>query len=210
MFFDPRTDGMKPAPFNHSIFTSLVVPRPIGWISTIDIDGVVNLAPFSYFNAIAADPPCLMYCPNGPKKGTTEPKDSLSNAEVTKEFVFNLCSHDLREKVNKTARHEPRGEDEMEKAGLTPAPSVNVKPPRVADAPIALECKYLRTVRLPQSSSGSENNMVLGQVIGIHVRDEVITKGTIDISKIRPIARLGGLDYSVLEPENVFTMERPD
>tara|TARA_B100000214_G_scaffold328419_1_gene267549 strand:- start:287 stop:919 length:633 start_codon:yes stop_codon:yes gene_type:complete len=210
MFFDPRTDGMKPAPFNHSIFTSLVVPRPIGWISTIDIDGVVNLAPFSYFNAIAADPPCLMYCPNGPKKGTREPKDSLSNAEMTKEFVFNLCSHDLREKVNKTARHEPRGEDEMEKAGLTPAPSVNVKPPRVADAPIALECKYLRTVRLPQSSSGSENNMVLGQVIGIHVRDEVITKGTIDISKIRPIARLGGLDYSVLEPENVFTMERPD
>ena len=210
MFFDPRTDGMKPAPFNHSIFTSLVVPRPIGWISTIDIDGVVNLAPFSYFNAIAADPPCLMYCPNGPKKGTTEPKDSLSNAEMTKEFVFNLCSHDLREKLNKTARHEPRGEDEMEKAGLTPAPSVNVKPPRVADAPIALECKYLRTVRLPQSSSGSENNMVLGQVIGIHVRDDVIIKGTIDISKIRPIARLGGLDYSVLEPENVFSMKRPD
>ena len=210
MFFDPRTDGMKPAPFNHSIFTSLVVPRPIGWISTIDMDGVVNLAPFSYFNAIAADPPCLMYCPNGPKKGTTEPKDSLSNAEMTKEFVFNLCSHDLREKLNKTARHEPRGEDEMEKAGLTPASSVNVKPPRVADAPIALECKYLRTVRLPQSSSGSENNMVLGQVIGIHVRDEVITKGTIDIGKIRPIARLGGLDYSVLEPENVFTMKRPD
>ena len=210
MFFDPRTDGMKPAPFNHSIFTSLVVPRPIGWISTIDIDGVVNLAPFSYFNAIAADPPCLMYCPNGPKKGTTEPKDSLSNAEMTKEFVFNLCSHDLREKLNKTARHEPRGEDEMEKAGLTPARSVNVKPPRVADAPIALECKYLQTVRLPRSSSGSENNMVLGQVIGIHVRDEVITKGTIDISKIRPIARLGGLDYSVLEPENVFTMKRPD
>ena len=210
MFFDPRIDGMKPAPFNHSIFTSLVVPRPIGWISTIDIDGIAHLAPFSYFNAIAADPPCLMYCPNGPKKGTTEPKDSLSNAEMTKEFVFNLCSHDLREKLNKTARHEPRGEDEMEKAGLAPAPSVNVKPPRVADAPISLECKYLRTVRLPQSSSGSENNMVLGQVIGIHVRDEVITKGTIDISKIRPIARLGGLDYSVLEPENVFTMERPD
>ena len=201
---------MKPAPFNHSIFTSLVVPRPIGWISTIDCNGIVNLAPFSYFNAITADPPCLMYCPNGPKKGTTDPKDSLSNAELTKEFVFNLCSYDLREKLNKTARHEPRGEDEMAKAGLTPAHCVNVTPPRVAAAPIALECKYLKTVRLPQSSSGTENNMVLGQVIGVHVHDDVITEGAIDISKIRPIARLGALDYSVLEPETVFTMERPD
>jgi len=210
MFFDPRTDGMRPPPFSHSIFTALVVPRPIGWISTIDTDGVVNLAPFSYFNAIAADPPCLMYCPNGPKKGTDDPKDSLLNAEVTGEFVFNLCNYELREEMNISARHEPRGEDEMAKVGLPPAPCINVRPPRVSSAPVALECKFLQTVRLPQSSNGTDNNMILGQVVGVHVRDEVITDGTIDIAKIRPIARLGYLDYAVIEPETVFSMQRPD
>ena len=210
MFFDPRTNGMKPPPFNHSVFTALVVPRPIGWISTIDINGVVNLAPFSYFNAVAADPPCLMYCPNGPKKGTADPKDSLSNVEATKEFVFNLCSYELREAMNKSARHEPRGEDEMAKVGLAPALSVNVRPPRVAAAPIALECTYLQTVSLPSSSIGTDNNMVLGQVVGVHVQDDVITDGAIDIAKMRPISRLGYLDYSVVEPETVFSMDRPD
>ena len=201
---------MKPPPFNHSVFTALVVPRPIGWISTIDINGVVNLAPFSYFNAVAADPPCLMYCPNGPKKGTADPKDSLSNVEATKEFVFNLCSYELREAMNKSARHEPRGEDEMAKVGLAPALSVNVRPPRVAAAPIALECTYLQTVSLPSSSIGTDNNMVLGQVVGVHVQDDVITDGAIDIAKMRPISRLGYLDYSVVEPETVFSMDRPD
>ena len=210
MFFDPRTDGMQPPPFNRSVFTALVVPRPIGWISTIDMNGVVNLAPFSYFNAVAADPPCLMYCPNGPKKGTADPKDSLSNVEVTKEFVFNLCSYELREAMNKSARHEPRGEDEMAKVGLPPAPSINVRPPRIAAAPVALECKYLQTVSLPSSSFGTDNNMVLGQVVGVHINDDVITDGAIDIAKIRPISRLGYLDYSVVEPETVFSMDRPD
>jgi len=210
MFFDPRTDGMKPPPFTHSVYTALVVPRPIGWISTINEDGVVNLAPFSFFNALCGDPPCVMYCPNGFKMGIDEPKDSLTNVEATKEFVFNLCGYDLKEQMNTSSVHVPNSEDEMAKAGLDPAPSTNVKPPRVAAAPVALECKYLQTVQLPSSSTGYSNNMVIGQVIGVHVADEVITDGMIDIGKIRPVARLGYRDFGVIEPENVFAMPRPE
>ena len=150
VYFDPA-EGMRPPPFVHSVFTALVVPRPIGWISTIGAGGVVNLAPFSYFNAVTGDPPCVMYCPNGLKPGTGEIKDSVANAEATGEFVFNLCTYDLREQMNATSVHAPADVDEMREAGLEPAPSEVVTPPRVAAAPVALECKYLQTVRLPKS-----------------------------------------------------------
>lgn len=209
MFFDPRTDGMKPEPFTHSVYTALVVPRPIGWISTISPEGVVNLAPFSFFNALTGDPPCVMYCPNGFKPGTKEIKDSITNVEATGEFVFNLCSYELREQMNATSVHEPSSYDELAEAGLEAAPCNNVAPPRVAAAPIALECKFLETVRLPLSSTGAPNHVVLGQVVGVHVADEVITDGMIDIAKIRPVARLGYLDFSVIEPESIFRMGRP-
>jgi len=210
MFFEPGKVGMRPPPFKHSVYTALVVPRPIGWISTIDTNGVVNLAPFSFFNALSGDPPCVMYCPNGWKPGTKEPKDSLVNAEATGEFVFNLCTDDLREPMNKTSAHVPASIDEMAAAGLDAAPSNLVKPPRVKASPITLECRYLQTVQLPPQSDGSPNNMVVGQVIGIHVADDVIVDGIIDIKLIRPLARLGYLDYAAVTPETVFSMRRPD
>lgn len=210
MFFDPRTDGMKPAPFKHSVYGALVLPRPIGWISTISNEGVVNLAPFSFFNMLTGDPPCVMYCPNGFKPGTKERKDSAVNAEMTGEFVFNLCSYDLREQMNETSVHEPSSIDEMAVAGIEPAPCRNVKPPRVAAAPIALECVHLRTVKLPDSSYGGPNNAVFGQVVGVHVAEDVIVDGVIDVARMRPVARLGYLDFASIEPENVFVMPRPD
>ncbi|MFP6736323.1 MAG: flavin reductase family protein [Rhodospirillales bacterium] len=210
MFFDPRTDGMKPKPFVYSIYTAMVVPRPIGWISSQDENGVVNLAPFSFFNALTGNPPCVMFCPNGFKPGTKEPKDSLTNAEATGEFVFNLCSYDLREAMNATAAHEPASIDEMAAAGLEAGVCENVKPPRVAAAPIALECKHFQTLPLPKSSRGTPNHVVIGQVIGIHVADDVITEGIIDIAKLRPLARLGYLDFAVIEPGAIFSMPRPD
>ena len=105
---------------------------------------------------------------------------------------------------------EPRGEDEMEKAGLAPATSINVKPTRIEATPVALECKYLQTVKLPSQSSGANNRVVLGQVVGVYVDDKVITDGIIDIAKLRPFARLGYLNYSMVEPEAVFKMTRPD
>lgn len=210
MFFDPRIDGMKPEPFKRSVYTALVVPRPIGWISTINSAGVVNLAPFSFSNALTGDPPCVMYCPNGFKPGTRVPKDSVVNAEATGEFVFNLCSYELREQMCATSAHELAGVDEMAGAGLAPATSMNVTPPRVAAAPISLECIHLQTIQLPLSSTGEPNHVVLGQVVGIHVADDVINDGVIDIAKLQPVARLGYLDYSVVKPDAVFSMHRPD
>ena len=119
MFFDPREVGMKPEPFKHSVYSALVVPRPIGWISSLSADGVVNLAPFSFFNALSGDPPCVMYCPNAVKPGTGEKKDSYQNVQDTGEFVFNMCVWGLRDEMIATAEHAPASVDEMAKVGLS-------------------------------------------------------------------------------------------
>ena len=149
-----------------------------------------------------------MYCPNGYRKGTQESKDSLTNAEETGEFVFNMCTYELRDQMNATAEHVPASIDEMAAANLEAAPCHLVKPPRVLASPIALECKYLQTVHLPASSAGVPNQVVIGQVVGIHVADEVIVDGIIDVRKVNPLARLGYLDYATLG--EVFAMDRPD
>lgn len=206
MFFE-TTAGLQPPPFTHTIYTALVVPRPIGWISTMSHTGIINLAPYSFFNAVSGDPPCVMYCPNGWKPGTTEVKDSLTNVEATGEFVFNMCTYALREQMNATAAHVPASVDEMAAAGLEAAPCALVKPPRVKASPIALECRYMQTVHLPAARNGSPNNIVIGQVIGIHVADDVIIDGRIDVHKINPLARLGYLDYATID--HVFALTRP-
>lgn len=208
MFFETK-DGMKPHPFTHNVYATLVLPRPIGWITTISKAGVVNLAPFSFYNAVAGNPPCVIYCPNGWKTGTKEPKDSLVNAEETGEFVCNMCTYELREQMNATSAHLPSEIDEMTHAGLEAAPCNLVKPPRVKESPIVLECKYLQTVKLPGPDDGSfNNNMVVGQVVGVHVSDDVISDGIIDIQKINPLSRLGYLDYAPLG--EIFSIKRPD
>ena len=127
MFIDP-SDGMRQPPLKFSPFKALVVPRPIGWVTTMSADGVLNLAPFSYFNAVCDAPPCVMYCVNGTHKDGGL-KDSLVNVEATGEFVFNLTTWDLRVQMNDTSAHVPRSVDEMAEFGLTAAPSLKVKPP---------------------------------------------------------------------------------
>jgi flavin reductase (DIM6/NTAB) family NADH-FMN oxidoreductase RutF len=209
MFFNPLEVGMKPAPFQHTVYNALVLPRPIGWISTLGSDGVINLAPFSFFNSLSADPPCVMYCPNSFKPGTREHKDSLSNVEATGEFVFNMCTFALREQMIITAAHSPASVDEMAQAGLEAAASVNVKPPRVKASPIAMECKLLQVVELPRPADDSRANVVIGQVVGIHIADEVISDGIIDVKKLDPLARLGYLDYARLDLDNVFSLRPP-
>ncbi len=206
MFIDPAIE-IKPAPLRFSPFKALVVPRPIGWISTISAAGEVNLAPFSFFNGVAHDPPCVMYCPNGthPDGG---PKDSLKNVQETCEFVFSLCNWELRKKMNLTAEHLPRSVDEMAVAGLEAMASEKVTPPRVAAAPAAFECRYVQTVELPAGSRGEVNHLVIGEVIGIHIDDSVIVDGIVDIGLLRPVARLGYMDYTVVDEG--FTMMRPD
>jgi flavin reductase (DIM6/NTAB) family NADH-FMN oxidoreductase RutF len=208
MYFDPREVGMAPPPFKYTVFNSLVVPRPIGWITTMDVDGVINLAPFSFFNAISAAPPCVIYCPSYFKPGFDEPEPSLVNVKATGEFVYNMCTHDLREKMVLTTKQSPRSPEEFTNVGLEVAPCHQVKPPRVKEAPVALECKYVQSITLPATEDGAAATAVIGQIVGIHISDDVITEdGLVDMKNLRPLARLGYYDFAVIEPEQIFSMQ---
>lgn len=199
MFYETaRNDHGLP----HDPFKSLVVPRPIGWISTISEDGVVNLAPYSFFNAVSADPPFVMFSSAGRK-------DTITNAEATGAFVCSMATHALREAMNETSAPVPSEVDEFALAGLTPLPSRLVAPPRVAESPIALECRYHQTIELPRASGAASGYaMVIGEVVGVHIDDAVIREGRVDLARIRPLARLGYLDYTMVD--DIFAMPRPE
>jgi len=202
MFYET---GSK-APLSPDPFKSLIVPRPIGWVSSIDSQGRVNLAPFSFFNAVAEDPPMVVFAPNGLKvEGLL--KDSRRNIEETGEFVCNLATWDLREHMNATSMGYPAGTDEMQAAGLTPAPSRLVRPPRVAEAPIHLECRLWRIITLPSPDPKVPNDLVVGEVVGIHIDDALIKDGRVDIVAAKPIARLGYSEYACVDTK--FRMRRP-
>ena len=197
MFYDAvaNTHGLQWDPFK-----ALVSPRPIGWISTVGKTGVVNLAPYSFFNAVSTDPHFVMFASGGRK-------DSQRNAEETGEFVCSLATYELREAMNRTSQHVAPEVDEMRLAGLTPAPSKLVAPPRVAESPVAFECKYWRTIDLPGPNGGPGTHaIVLGQVVGVHIDDRVIVEGRVDVTKLKPIARLGYGDYAVID--EVFELPR--
>ena len=203
MFFDdPRRHGLR-----HNPFKALVAPRPIAWVSSVDIDGVANLAPFSYFNACADRPPTIVFAPNNPRPNG-EGKDTLRNIEQTNEFVVNLVGYELRDAMNRTSAHVDSSVDEFELAGLTPIPSVHVKAPRVEEAPVSLECRFITRLRLPSDHPKVENNLVIGQVVGTHIADRIVRDGMIDMAAYRPVARLGYMDYTSVE--TVFEMLRPD
>lgn len=192
MFYEPDKNdhGLPYAPFK-----SCVVPRPIAWISTMSRKGVVNLAPFSQCNILGWDPPYVMFSANTHFDGRR--KDSVANAEETGEFVFNMATWALRDAVVLTSHIMESGVDEMAAAKLTPAPCRLVKPPRVQESPIAFECRYYQTMVVPCDTPGSFNSLVVGRVIGVHISDDVIAPdGKIDILKVRPLARMGYLDYT--------------
>jgi flavin reductase (DIM6/NTAB) family NADH-FMN oxidoreductase RutF len=183
-----------------------VIPRPIGWISSIDAQGRDNLAPYSYFNLISDAPPMLMFSSAiNPHDGGQ--KDTLKNIEETKEFVVNIVTFDLREKMNLSATDFDRGVSEIKEANLETLPSLLVKPLRIQGSPIHLECVYHQTIDLPSIDGKNSNKMVLGKIVGIHIDDAVIVDGKIDITKFKPIARLGYHEYCVIE--SVFNMKRP-
>jgi flavin reductase (DIM6/NTAB) family NADH-FMN oxidoreductase RutF len=195
----------EPHGLPHDPFKSCVVPRPIGWISTIGADGTVNLAPYSFFNGLAGEPPMVMFSTNG--KQPFGPKDSLTNAEATGEFVCSMATWDLRDSMNRTSSMEPPEVNEFELAGLETEPSELVRPPRVKASPVHLECLYHTTVELPCDIEGGRNAVCIGRVVGVHIRDEFMTHGMVDIARIRPLARLGYQDYTVAE--KVFPLSRP-
>jgi flavin reductase (DIM6/NTAB) family NADH-FMN oxidoreductase RutF len=203
MFYEPEKNNHGLA---HDPFKSCVVPRPIGWISTLGADGVPNLAPYSQFQNLTFDPPYVMFAANQTTEGRR--KDTVVNAEQTGEFVYNMVTYDLRGAMNLSAQQVPPEVDEFELAGVTKAPSRLVKVPRVAESPVQFECRYHQTIRLPGSGTMGTVDIVIGRVIGIHIKDEFIQPdGKLNILKIRPIARLGYYDYTIVE--TVFEMIPP-
>jgi flavin reductase (DIM6/NTAB) family NADH-FMN oxidoreductase RutF len=188
----------------HDPFKAIVTPRPIGWITAMSAKGEINLSPYSFFNAVSDLPHMVAFSSAGRK-------DAVTFIEETGEFVCNLATFDLREKVNLTSAALARGDNEMTFADLTAAPSRLVRPPRVAEAPAALECKHLQTVALvPIEGGAPKYYLVIGQVIGIHIDDRFIVDGVLDTAAMRPIARAGYRDYFVSTPETRFSMTRPN
>ena len=202
MFYDAveGKHGLK-----HDPWKALVAPRPIGWISTVSKDGICNLAPYSFFNAVAEKPPCVVFSSAGIK-------DTVRNIHDTGEFTCSLATWALRFQMNTTAAAVPHGVDEFPLAGLTAAPSRLVKPPRVAESPVAFECRHWKTVELPPAVPGGASlyRVVFGLVVGIYIDDSVVKDGIVDTAAMRPIARLGYMDYAVVTPETVFTIPRPE
>jgi flavin reductase (DIM6/NTAB) family NADH-FMN oxidoreductase RutF len=203
MYYDPdKNDHGLP----HGPFKSCVVPRPIGWISTISADGIDNLAPYSQFQNLNFDPPYVMF--SAGQKTTGGRKDTVVNIEATGEFVYNMATYDLRDAVNRSAGEVPPDVDEFELAGVTKAPSVRVKPCRVAESPIQFECRYHQTLRLPGNGPMGSVDIIIGRVVLVHIKDDVIgPDGRLDILKIRPLARLGYYDYTSVE--SIFELVIP-
>lgn len=183
-------------------FKAIVSPRPIGWISSISASGQVNLAPYSFFNGVSAEPPIVMFSSEGYK-------DSINNILETREFVCNVPNFDLREAVVKTSAELAHGINEMEVAQLEAAPCRLVKAPRVAAAPVAMECKLLKILSLDDLDGNPANrHVVFGQVVGIHIDERFLKNGRIDTAAMKPIARCGYADYSVVDA--VFSIARPN
>jgi flavin reductase (DIM6/NTAB) family NADH-FMN oxidoreductase RutF len=197
MEIDPST---HPNPYH--LITSTVIPRPIGWVSSLDANGARNLAPFSFFNGVSGNPPMLIFSV-GQREGRA--KDTLANVIATKEFVWNVASEHIAQNMNLTSGNYAPDVDEFVVAGLTPIPSVKVKPPRVKEAFVTMECVLVQTVPLPRSA----HTIVIGEVVYMHIADEVLdANGRVDPVKLAPIARLGGSSwYTTLG--KLFEMKRP-
>ncbi len=191
-------------PFNP--IKACVVPRPIGWISSMSAAGAVNLAPFSFFNVLSYDPAYVTFSA-GEHTDDGGVKDSVVNAEETGAFVYNMATWAQRHSMNETALITDREADEMAAAGLEGLPSRMVRPPRVKGAPVHFECVHHQTVVLPGRSPATSHHLVIGRVVGVHIDDQALTAdGRVDVLKIRPIARLGYMDYTSVE--SVFSMPK--
>ncbi len=195
MFYTPeKNDHGLPRP----PFKSCVVPRPIGWLSTMSLDGTANLAPYSQFTNLTFEPPYVLVSINQGRLQNR--KDTTVNIEQTGDFVYNMATFALRDALNITAAEFPPEIDEFEIAGLTKAPCRIVKPFRVAESPVSMECVYVQTLRLPGEGLVGTADIIIGKVVGIHIDDTfILPDGKLDILKMRPLARLGYSDYTTVE-----------
>ena len=200
-FYEPKNGhGLRHDPFN-----AIIAPRPIGWISSRDTNGNINLAPYSFFNAFCYVPPIIGF-------SSTNWKDTVSNMEQTREFVWNLTTMDLAKHMNATAAHVAPEVDEFKLAGLTAVPGKLVNVPRVAESPVAFECKVAQIVQM-QGADGKKANawVTFGEVVAVHIDKALIKDGVYQTGLARPIVRAGRMgDYFEIKPENMFEMIRPD
>jgi len=182
----------------------LVNPRPIAWVTTINSAGIVNLAPFSFFNAFGANPPVVVFSPTLKRDGSK--KDTLRNLEALGEFVVNISVASMKEIINETSREVPPEESELELAKLHALPSLHVKPPRVAEAPAALECRVMQII--PVGNGPISANLVIGEVLAMHIHDDVLgDDGRPDAKKLQTVARLGGEYWC--HTSDLFVLPRP-
>lgn len=191
MFYRPENGhGLRRNPFN-----AIITPRPIGWISTTGPQGD-NLAPYSFFNAVAYTPPQIMFASNGVK-------DSVRNIRETQVFAVNIVEEAMLRPMSETSAELPWQVDEFEHASVLKAPCTSITCPRVANAPATLECRLVQEIR----ALGNDNLVILGEVTGIHLRDDCVVDGWFDVTRFRPVARLGYRDYTVVRDK--FTLARP-
>ena len=188
----------------YHMLVGVVTPRPIAWVTSVDSAGRVNLAPFSFFNAFGANPPVVIFSPTNRRDGSK--KDTLRNVEATAEFVVNAAVESLAQQINASSKELPYGESEVDFTGLHLQPSLKVKPPRVVESPVNLECKVLQV--MPIGKGAIAGNLVIGEVVVMHVDDAMLDQhGKVDPRKLRTIARLGG-DY-FCRTSDLFEMKRP-
>jgi len=179
----------------YKLLTGVVIPRPIGWISSVSEDGIPNLAPFSFFNAVGDDPPHVMFSTSRHSKSN---KDTLNNVLTTKQFVVNMVTEELTEQMNLTAHPVPSHESEFEFANLTPIPSLKVKPPRVKESPITMECELVHHYNLENHNHGG-STIIIGRIVLFHIADEMMLEDfKINLDTYRPVSRLAGAHYSKL------------
>ncbi len=187
--------------FDVDPFKAIVVPRPIGWISSVSATGAANLAPYSFFNAFSERPHYVAF-------GSSGHKDSLSNVEATGEFAVNMATFALREAMNRSSAIVPADVDEFGLAGLTKAPCQLIKAPRVVESPACLECRLFRIMELPDDAGKVSNWMIVGRVVGVHIADQFIENGRVNVAAMQPIARLGYAEYATVT--ETWRMRRPD
>ena len=202
MIIDPSDSRVVAGPVPYQVLTAVVIPRPIGFISSISRSGMVNLAPFSFFNAVCGTPPMVMFA----AMNRNPAKDSLTNVRETGDFVANAVSREIAEKMNLTAGDYPHGVNEFDVAGLTAIPSDLVRAPRLLESPVNMECRVRQIINAGPNSA--ETYLVLGEVVRFHVRDTVIgPDGVIDPGKLDLVGRLGGTSYVSIKDR--FDLIRP-
>lgn len=204
MFYRPRDGHGLP----HDPYKAIVAPRPIGWISSMDAEGRANLAPYSFFNGCGDHPPMVMFAQTGRKDRDAEFKDSIANIRATGEFAHSVVPAALTQQMNTSTAAYAAGIDEFEQAGLTKGEGREIAVPHVAESPAVLECKLFRIIDdTPSWRDGSHNVIVIGEVVGVHIRDECFVDGILDVTGYNPIARMGYMDYTTVEKR--WSMKRP-